>query len=207
VRVSLNGNHPGRPRDPRVDDALLRAGLEVFLSSGYHAATLTEIARRAKVSKPAIYRRWPTKSDMAIETVIMASRPEPIPDTGSIRDDLAAFVRFRLKTFRTPLFSHLMLPVILDSISDPKMGEHIKKRFRDYRRALDGRIHKAIAAGQLRPDTDPSRILDLLMGTVIMPLLFSQDLPKDSEARKIVDQVLEGFAPMRPKGGKARPRS
>jgi AcrR family transcriptional regulator len=195
--MSESSSHPGRPRDPRVSDALLRTGLEVFLSGGYHAATLTEIARRAKVSKPAIYRRWPTKSDMAIETVIMENRPEPIPDTGSIRDDLATFVRFRLKTLQTPLFSRLMLPLILESLSDPKLAVQMGTRFRDYRRALDGRIRKAIDAGQLRPDTDPTRFLDLLMGIVIMPLLFSQELPRAAEARRMVDQVLEGFSAKR----------
>jgi len=204
--MSQNSIHPGRPRDPRVDDALLRAGLEVFLSSGYHAATLTEIARRAKVSKPAIYRRWPTKADMAMETVVIAIRPEPIPDTGSIREDLVTFLRFRLRTFRTPMVKRLLLPLILESITQPRVGEAVGTWFRGYRKALDERIRKAIAAGQLRKDTDPTRLLDLLMGTVAMPVLFSQALPKDSDAREIVDQVLEGFATKRAQGGKARPR-
>jgi AcrR family transcriptional regulator len=202
-----NGSHPGRPRDPRVDDALLRAGLEVFLSSGYHAATLTEIARRAKVSKPAIYRRWPTKADMAVDTVAVAMRPEPIPDTGSIRDDLVTFVRLRLKTFRTRMFNRLLLPVILESITDPHIRDAVGTGFRDYRKALDDRIRKGIAAGQLRKDTDPTRLLDLLMGTLIMPLLFSQALPRDSDAGAIVDQVVEGFAPKARKGRKAPGRS
>src|ERR1700720_3182480 len=60
---------PGRPRDPRLNHALLEAGLAVFLESGYGAASLSEIARRAGVGTPAIYRRWPTKTDLAIAII------------------------------------------------------------------------------------------------------------------------------------------
>ncbi len=191
--MSQNGNHPGRPRDPRVDDALLRAGLEVFLSSGYHAATLTEIARRAKVSKPAIYRRWPNKSDMAIDTVEMRAQPEPIPDTGSIRRDLTTFLKFRIELWNTPFFRRLLLPLILESTSDQRLAQQVGARFRTYRTALDDRVRRAIASGELRRDTDPTLLIDLLMGAVTMPLLFSQEALEETEAGAIVDRMLDGF--------------
>src|SRR5450759_2490151 len=95
---------PGRPRDPRLDDALLEAGLAVFLESGYSAASLTKIARRAGVGTPAIYRRWPTKADLAMAIVEHVAEPEPMPDNGSIRDELVAFMALRLRTWTKPLF-------------------------------------------------------------------------------------------------------
>jgi AcrR family transcriptional regulator len=192
--MNENGSHPGRPRERRVDDALLQAGLEVFLEHGYHRASLAEIARRARVGTPAIYRRWPHKADMAIDVVTRENRPEPIPDSGSIRADLAAFVRFRLELWRTPLFHQIILPMHLEAVADPKVSEKIRTAFLGYRQPLGDRIRRSIESGELRRDTEPHRLLDVLMGTIAMPSLFSQELPEPAEAQAIVDQVLEGFA-------------
>ena len=117
------------------------------------------------------------------------------PDSGSIRDDLVAFLRLRLRTWSSPLFSQVLIPVVMEASSDARLAEAIRQRFVEYRQPnVEARIHSAIAAGELRPDTDPSRLINLLMGTVTMPLLFSQDLPPESEAPLIVGQLLDGFA-------------
>lgn len=185
--------HPGRPRDPRLDDALLSAALGAFLELGYHATTFSEIARRAGAGTPAIYRRWPTKAAMAIDVVVREQKEEPIPRTGSIRDDLVEFVRLRIGIYSTPLFHRLMLPVLLEAEATPTLKKAISERFIDYRRPLLARIHEAIEAGELRADTEPSLLLNVLMGNVSMPLIFAQPLPPESDAETIVDHVLSGF--------------
>src|ERR1700694_2950908 len=120
---------PGRPRDPRLDDALLDAGLESMLEHGYHATTLTEIARRAGVGTPAIYRRWPTKAHLTMDIVVRVSEPEPIPDTGSIRDDLVAFMALRLRTWGTPYFRQVLLPLLMQGIAEESVGAEVRERF------------------------------------------------------------------------------
>lgn len=191
--------HPGRPRDRRLDEAILAAALEVFLEHGYLGASLSEIARRAGVGTPAIYRRWPTKTALAIDVTRHWSTEDPIPDTGSIRDDLVEFLRFRIRTYDTPFFHQVMLPVLLEGAADPEIKDTIRERFIDYRRPMLARIRRSIDSGELREDTDANRLVDVLMGTVSMPLLFSQSLPPESDAEQIVDHVLSGFA-----GAKAR---
>lgn len=51
------------PRDERRAQ-LLTAALEVFTLSGYHAASMDEIAVRAGVSKPVLYQHFPSKLDL-----------------------------------------------------------------------------------------------------------------------------------------------
>jgi AcrR family transcriptional regulator len=172
----------------------MEAGLAVIMERGYHAATLTEIARRAGVGTPAIYRRWPTKADLAIDVLIHVSEPEPIPNTGSIRDDLVAFMRQRLGQYATPLFRQLLLPLMLQGFAQGSLANQVRDRFVDYRIALVERIRRSIAVGELRADADPTRLLNLLMGTVTVPLIFFHDIPPIGEAESIVDQVLSGFA-------------
>jgi AcrR family transcriptional regulator len=173
---------------------LLEAGLEVFLESGYSAASLAEIARRAGVGTPAIYRRWPTKAAMAMSIIERVAEPEPIPDTGSIRDDLVAFMTLRLRTWTEPLFRKLVFPTLLQGTVEGSVSAEIAARFLAYRTALEERIKRSIEAGELESGTNPGRLIDLLMGTISMPILFFQEVPTPGEAGEIVDQVLSGFA-------------
>jgi AcrR family transcriptional regulator len=187
--------HPGRPRDARLDEALLKSALKVFIEAGYSATTLSEVARRAGLGTPAIYRRWPSKAAMAIDVFVREMGEAPIPDTGSIREDLVEFLRFRLRQWRTPIFHQVVLPLMMEGLADPLVERALGGRFIEYRKPLADRIQRACEAGQLQSQVDPTRLLDLLMGTVAMPLLFNQPLPQESEAESIVDQVLTGLTP------------
>src|SRR5438067_762673 len=72
-------SHPGdgivtatsdtRPRSSRLPRherrrQLLDAALEVFVSQGYHAAAMDDIAERAGVSKPVLYQHFPGKLEL-----------------------------------------------------------------------------------------------------------------------------------------------
>lgn len=51
---------------PTIDDRILEAAAYCVMAYGVDRVTLAEIARRARVSRPTIYRRWPdTRSILA----------------------------------------------------------------------------------------------------------------------------------------------
>jgi AcrR family transcriptional regulator len=65
----LTATSDARPRGIRLPRherrrQLLDAALEVFVSQGYHAAAMDEIAERAGVSKPVLYQHFPGKLDL-----------------------------------------------------------------------------------------------------------------------------------------------
>jgi AcrR family transcriptional regulator len=188
--------HAGRPRDLRLDEALYRSALEVMLERGYHPTTFSEIARRAGVGTPAIYRRWPTKAAIAMDLYEReAGAAAPIPESGSVRDLLIEVMRIRLRASRTRFFHQVALPLLLETQANRAVGDAFAARFREYPKAVVTRLRHAVETGQLREAVDPNRMLDLLMGTIVVPLLYGQEPPADSEAEAIVDQVLTGFAP------------
>jgi AcrR family transcriptional regulator len=193
--VEAELRHAGRPRDPRLDEALLRCALEVFLELGYHASTFSEIARRAGLGTPAIYRRWPTKAAIAMDLFDRQRDIGQIPDSGSVREVLIEFTRHRLRTWRTLFFHQVALPLLLEAQADPALGAAFAQRFAEYPTAILTRLRRGIEGGELRENIDPNRLLDLLMGTIALPLLFGQEVPLESEAGSIVDQVLTGFGP------------
>ena len=48
---------PGRPRDPRVDEAIMAATLDLLVENGYARLTIEGVALRAEVAKTSLYRR------------------------------------------------------------------------------------------------------------------------------------------------------
>jgi AcrR family transcriptional regulator len=54
---------PRLPREQRRQQ-VLAAALDVFAGSGYHSASMDEIAERAGVSKPVLYQHFPGKLDL-----------------------------------------------------------------------------------------------------------------------------------------------
>jgi len=65
----LTATSDARPRSNRLPRherrrQLLDAAREVFVSQGYHAAAMDEIAERAGVSKPVLYQHFPGKLEL-----------------------------------------------------------------------------------------------------------------------------------------------
>ena len=62
----------GRPRDPLIDQAILRAALELFIEQGIAGATIEKIAQQAGVAKTSIYRRWTSREALLAQAIEMA---------------------------------------------------------------------------------------------------------------------------------------
>lgn len=80
----------GRPRDPRVEGAVLGATRELLLERGYGGLTIAAVADAAGVGKGTIYLRWPDKESLVVGALAELWEPIADPDTGSLRDDLVA---------------------------------------------------------------------------------------------------------------------
>src|SRR5712692_3404538 len=66
ILTATSDTRPRSNRLPRHERRrqLLDAALEVFVSQGYHAAAMDEIAERAGVSKPVLYQHFPGKLEL-----------------------------------------------------------------------------------------------------------------------------------------------
>ena len=83
----------GRPRDPSVDAAIRAATMDLLSEVGYAQLTMDQVAAGAKVSKATLYLRWPNKVALVADALKHRARAVPeIPDTGSLPDDMRAFL-------------------------------------------------------------------------------------------------------------------
>ncbi len=79
-----------RNSDSSVEKRILDAAAACILAFGVERTTMTEIARRARVSRPTIYRRWPDIRWVIAEllTIRIAGVLEKVPDRGVGREDM-----------------------------------------------------------------------------------------------------------------------
>lgn len=110
----------GRPKSEELNRSILEATIEILAEVGYDALSFAEVARRAGTTPPAIYRRFSGKTDL----VVAALRHElsniefGVPDLGSLRDELAAWVEMIGRAF-TPARTRIIAALYLASLDDP----------------------------------------------------------------------------------------
>jgi len=77
-------------RSPTIGDRILEAAAYCIIAYGVDRVTLAEIARRARVSRPTVYRRWPdTRSILAaLLTTRIVGALDAVPSRGIGREAL-----------------------------------------------------------------------------------------------------------------------
>jgi AcrR family transcriptional regulator len=144
---------PGRPRDARVDVAVLEAARTVLAERGFAGATVEAIASRAGVGKATIYRRWPTREALLL-AVTTADLPEtPIPNTGDLRQDLLTIFTRLAEQLRTAGPASYIGDLIGESMRNPEMRKDFQAMIQQ-RRSLWPR--PASAARSARASTPTS---------------------------------------------------
>src|SRR2546428_9132727 len=89
----------GRPRSVVVDEAILSAAIDVLADVGYARLTMDDVATRARVGKASLYLRWPNKVSLVSEALRhRAAVAPPVPDTGTLRNDMRTFLRALLRS-------------------------------------------------------------------------------------------------------------
>lgn len=107
----------GRPVEEDLTRRLKEAMTASLAKQGLEATRLDDIAREAKTSKQAIYRRWPDKLAFARDSLSRALRSllPPPPERTTVARDL-----YRLLTFyETELFSQNAGKALLRLRSEP----------------------------------------------------------------------------------------
>lgn len=93
----------GRPRDTAIDDAARQATRELLVEAGWAGTTLSAVADRAGVSRPALYRRWPTKTQLVFDTLFGWAEEILPKQVGLDRDEwLRTAVDISFELFQDP---------------------------------------------------------------------------------------------------------
>jgi AcrR family transcriptional regulator len=169
------GNAAGRPRSPVVDQAILRAALELFIEHGVAGASIEKIAKRAGVGKTSIYRRWSSRETLlaqAIEAFRNATGyTADLLDRTPPRD----FVKLLIdacEIIARPEIRKLMARLIGSVPDSPMLIEVYRDTYYLPRRlAFVRALERVQAAGLLPKDMDLETLADMLSGALMYHLL------------------------------------
>jgi AcrR family transcriptional regulator len=162
----------GRPRDPRIDGAVLRATVELLAETGYSGLLVSAIAERAGTSKPAIYRRWPSKAHLVHEAVFPIGAATEIPDSGALWDDLREMVRRTMAVLTTPAARAALPGLVGEMAADPTLLSALLERFDDIiTGGLAERLERAAARGEVRADITAAELASAMAGITLLSLL------------------------------------
>ncbi len=176
----------GRPRDPRIDAAVLRATVELLAETGYPGLLVSAIAQRAGTSKPAIYRRWPSKAHLVHEAVFPVGADTAIPDTGSTADDLREMVRRTMVFLTTPAARAALPGLIGEMAADPSLHSALLERFAG---AIGGG-----ARGEARPDVTAAELAETIAGVTLVALLTRPTELDDAWVDRTTRLLLKGIS-------------
>ena len=184
----------GRPRDPQIDAAALEATLAVLDESGYGRLTLEEVARHAGTTKPAIYRRWPSRQQLVLAALGVRLGNLRAPDTGCTLCDLDECLKLFVAAFRR-MPPDVIGPLFADCTGDRELrAAFMRTLFEPPRAAVKETLDRAHARGDLRDDIDLDLVLDLIGSFVHYRALFGHARTSAAEIERAVEALLQGIA-------------
>lgn len=163
---------PGRPRSERARQAVLAATLALAAEEGPSGLHMEAIARRAGVSKETLYRWWRSKSEVVLDALAERGRQTiPLPDTGSLEQDLRAFLRATVDSADATTV-RLLRTVAAAAAADEAVAIEVRDRFLATRRAeLHQLLARAVARGAITSEL-AGLAIDLVYGSMWYRLIF-----------------------------------
>jgi AcrR family transcriptional regulator len=184
----------GRPRAESLDTAVLDAAEELVITEGYHAASIDGIARRAGTTRPAVYRRHPSRGQVIVAAMARRFGLDPAPDTGSLHGDLLAVQRAQLEFFTDALVRRAVPGLLDEATADPALMGQIFDAFLAPRRQSTARaLQRAVERGEIRHGFDTDWICDLLTGPLLMRALLPTGPIDENLGRRTVDAALNAL--------------
>ncbi|NKY44325.1 TetR/AcrR family transcriptional regulator [Nocardia cerradoensis] len=180
-------------RGPKVRAAVLAATVDELSERGYAAFTIDNVAQRTGVHKTTVYRRWPDRDSLIAEALAESVATEiPIPDTGSVDEDLRALAR-SLVAWSTSASGRAILAVMVSTAAGlpapPNSARHV---FRDRIRQTLPVVTRAVARGELPEGTDPAEMIKTLVAPIYFRVLITGERVDDSTADAAARVALTG---------------
>jgi AcrR family transcriptional regulator len=178
----------GRSRDPEVDEAILTAAMDQLAEIGYASLTMDQVAARARVGKASLYLRWSNKVALVAEAIRHHSAVVPdVPDTGSLRGDMRAFLRALLRSKASA--QRAVTAVSGEIASNPELAKAWRQGVAGALLACTAVIvERAIARGELPAASDVD-LLAMLPVTLLQSWRQAHDQgPDDTVVERIVTQ-------------------
>ncbi|MHB1519599.1 MAG: TetR/AcrR family transcriptional regulator [Acidimicrobiales bacterium] len=180
-----------RRRGRVLEDAIHAAVLAELADMGYGRLTMEGVAERARTGKASLYRRWPSKEDLVLDTLgNVLPGAEVASDSGSVREDLVHLLMGLAEVISGPPGAALLavlreLPAGHGLVA--AVHEHVlEPRHRLFVEALQ----RGVARGEIDAQAVTPLIVEAGPALIVQHHLLHGELPPREGVEAIVDQLL-----------------
>lgn len=172
---------------------MLDAAAAELARGGYASFRIEEVATAAGVNKTTIYRRWPTKADLAcaaIRKIVAHKRSEP--DTGGVEGDLLDLLR-RLVAWKPTVEAASILRMLVLEAAEPEIA-HIARTLRaEGFEPWLAIVARAKTRGELPARTDARLLIEMVSAPAMLRLHRTNESVDDAILTTIIRVVLAGI--------------
>lgn len=187
------GAGAGRPRDPRIDAAILQAAAELVVEVGYSNLSLAAVAERAGTTKTALYRRWPSKAELVHEAVLSVPPSAVTAPPGDVAGDLRAMTAGARDALTSPVVRSALPGLIADMATNAELTSRALERFEGLFEVLHRWVADSVARGVARAGVDPDRLAELIGGAALLAIMLRPDDDLDGDwVERTADIIAHG---------------
>ncbi|WP_237710930.1 TetR/AcrR family transcriptional regulator [Saccharopolyspora spinosa] len=160
----------------------MEAVLDELAEKGYGRLSMDAVARRSGASKSALYRRWPSKQEMAVDVVSRLSLLlAEFANTGSLRDDVRSVFEAVIQWLDDPRLGRILPDLVAEAHRNETLAEALRTHIDAPRRIrAEAILERAIERGELAPAINRELVLDLF-GAQIFWRLSVRRMPVTSD--------------------------
>ena len=153
--------------------------------------TIEEVAKRARVGKPTLYKWWPTKATLVLAMLCERMAPNlEKPTVLTAEESLRLRARRLIDAFNGP-FGKIVAGLIAEGQSEPAVLKEFFDRWVSPRRnATIADLQRGMDAGELRSETEPELLNDAIFGAIYYRMLLRSGPMTRRFGEELVDQVI-----------------
>src|SRR4029453_14194730 len=188
MKISSHRGRKGRPPSEMAAShaAIMDTVYALLQEKSVRELTMEEVARRAKVGKPTLYKWWSTKATMVL--AMLCERMAPNLEKPSLRFR----VRRLIEAFNGP-FGKIVAGLIAESQSEPGILQQFFDRWVGPRRtATIADLQRGRNAGEVRAEAEPELLNDAIFGAIYYRLLLGSGPLTKRFGEELVEQVIRG---------------
>jgi AcrR family transcriptional regulator len=192
VRPAARKGRP--PREMAASHAAIMDAVYALLQKkSVRDLTMEEVAKRAKVGKPTLYKWWPTKPTLVLAMLCERMAPNlEKPTVLTAEASLRLRVRRLIDAFNGP-FGKIVAGLIAEGQNEFAIREAFFERWVSPRRAATiADLQRGKNAGELRSDTEPDLLNDAIFGAIYYRFLLGSGPLTKRFGEELVEQAIRG---------------
>ncbi len=162
----------------------------MLAADGPDALTVAGVASRAGVHETSIYRRWGTRERLILEAMAgLSANLLPVPDTGSLRDDLVVFGQALVAYDESSLGKALIRTMATSEDDDETSrvrSEFWEARWIEFKVIVE----RAIRRGELPDQVDGRFLLEAFIAPIHMRALLTRQSVTPEFLRRLADATV-----------------